>query len=155
MIFDHIDNAALYLGLSPNLAEGLHFLTGSDLSQFAPGKHEIPGKDFYILAQAYETKPLEKGVWEAHRKYIDIQYVLEGVEHVGCSPILQMTSGTYDEGRDFISFTGSGDFLTLGTGYFAIFMPQDAHMPGLRVDDARPEAVKKVVLKVAVRPLLE
>ena len=38
--------------------------------------------------------------------------------------------------------------LLLGNGYFAIFFPQDGHMPQLCVD--KPELVKKVVIKVRV-----
>jgi len=150
MIFDHIENAALYQCLRPNLSESLRFLTHTDFSQYTAGKHEIPGQNFYLLAQSYETKPLEKGVWEAHRKFIDIQYVLEGMERVGCAPLAQMIAGIYDEGRDFTSFSGSGDFLTLRAGFFAIFMPQDVHMPGIRMDDTQPVHVNKVVLKVAI-----
>jgi len=38
--------------------------------------------------------------------------------------------------------------LILGNGYFAIFFPQDGHMPQLCVEN--PEPVKKVVIKVRI-----
>jgi len=37
----------------------------------------------------YQTKPREQGIWEAHRKYIDVQYMIQGSELMGWASIGQ------------------------------------------------------------------
>ena len=85
---------------------------------------------------------------EAHRKYIDVQYVAEGVELMGYVNLHQVKAGEYDASKDFLLAEGSGNFLRMPAGTFIILTPEDAHMPGIAVDG--PQPVKKVVIKVAV-----
>jgi YhcH/YjgK/YiaL family protein len=57
-------------------------------------------------------------------------------------------SQAYDAENDFALFKGHGDFMTMTAGTFAIFAPQDAHMPCIAIQE--PQQVKKVVVKVRV-----
>jgi YhcH/YjgK/YiaL family protein len=99
--------------------------------------------------QQYQTKPLAEGKWESHRKYIDVQYVEEGVERIGWTPVAGLTvTEPYDEAKDIAFYQGDGDFVTVPAGSFVILFPDDAHMPGIAVD--KPSPVKKVVVKVRV-----
>ena len=41
------------------------------------GKYEVD-EDFYYLVQKYESKDPAVARHEAHKKYVDIQYVVEG-----------------------------------------------------------------------------
>ena len=86
--------------------------------------------------------------WEAHRRYIDVQYVHVGGEHLGHAHLSTLVAGEYDADRDLVPATGSGSLVALAAGSFAILWPQDAHRPGVAVD--APRHVRKVVLKVAV-----
>jgi YhcH/YjgK/YiaL family protein len=54
----------------------------------------------------------------------------------------------YDRGKDLEFFTGEGQFFVIEQGSFAVFFPQDVHMPALAAAEDRPEHVKKVVVKV-------
>jgi YhcH/YjgK/YiaL family protein len=148
MVIDHLDNAGSYFGLGVRLAAGLRYLQETDLQSLAPGRYEIEGRSLFALVFEYQTKPREAAFWEAHRQYIDIQYVHSGVELIGYAPIALMECGPYDEGKDLLRAAGEGEFLELRAGFFAVLGPQDAHMPGIvRVE---PQTVKKVVVKVAV-----
>ena len=149
MIIDCIDNASFYYGVHKRLTRAFQFLKEEDLAEMEPGKYEIDGLNVYALVQSGETKPEEKGAWEAHRKYIDIQYLVSGTEKMGCANLEAMTvCREYAEAEDCLILTGKGNFFLVEPKNFVVFMPQDAHMPGLAA--TRPQMVKKVVVKVMI-----
>lgn len=149
MIIDKIINADLYNGMGSKLKQAFDFIKKTDFANMAPGKYEIDGSNVYAMVQQYETKPLDQGAWEAHRKYIDVQYMVSGKELMGYSCIEGMkTKIEYDESRDCLFLEGEGDFFKVDEGFFVIFAPQDAHMPC--IEYKKPETVKKVVVKVAI-----
>ncbi|MDD5686755.1 MAG: YhcH/YjgK/YiaL family protein [Elusimicrobia bacterium] len=149
MIIDNIKNASLYYNLNARLKSAFSFLTRKDLSVMEPGKYEIEGTDIFAIVQSYQTKQKDKGFWESHRKYIDIQYMISGIESIGYADISCMkTLKEYSEKDDLLVLEGNGDFLTLNQDHFAILMPQDAHMPAIVHDT--PQPVKKVVVKVKI-----
>ena len=86
--------------------------------------------------------------WEAHRKNIDLQFVLTGEEHVGVVPIGRLVADPYDAEKDIMWLTGEGDRVTLRPGEFVLLWPEDAHMPAMAIDTPMP--VLKVVIKIAL-----
>lgn len=146
MIFDTLNNYAQYDGLTHNLFAALQFLVKTDLSNLQVGRMDIDGDRLYMLVQEYDTKPAEHGIWEAHRRYIDVQYLVSGHERMGFAHLSVMQLGEYVPENDFQPMSGVGNSVDVFAGAFVIFFPQDGHMPGLCVD--LPEKVKKVVLKV-------
>jgi len=145
MIFDQLGRAGR---ADPRLAAAFAFLAGRDFSADPPGRIELQGDALYALVQEYTTKPAEAGQWEAHRRYIDVQYLVRGCERIGFAPVETLQAGAYIPEKDFLPLSGPGSSLDLSAGYFAVFYPEDAHMPGLAVKG--PESVKKVVVKVRV-----
>jgi len=148
VVCDLLANAHLYSGLGPRIAQGLQFLADTDLASLAQGRHELDGTRLYALVSDYTPKPQAEGRWEAHRRYLDLQYVVSGVERMGVAPTSRMVETDYQAERDLAWLQGSGDFLTLGAGQFMILWPGDAHMPG--IDAGVPGPVRKVVVKIAV-----
>lgn len=149
MIIDKIKNASLYYGLNKRMEAAFRFLQDNELNKMALGKYEIDGDKVYALIHHYETKPKEKSLWEAHRKYIDVQYIAEGSELMGYANIGDMkVSKDYDDKDDYLLFEGSGDYLAARPGTFIIFAPEDAHMPGTAITEPKP--VIKVVVKVLI-----
>lgn len=161
MIVDQLSNvdSPFYAGLlrshggSFKLAErltlGLSFLQDTDVLALGPSRIELDGDKVFAMIQHYDTKPRSQGFWEAHRKYIDIQYVAAGEELMGYANIVHLDAGDYDAAKDFMLLQGEGSFIHMYPGTFIILGPQDAHMPQIAVDD-KPQPVKKVVVKVAV-----
>ena len=135
-------------GLAARLQAAFDYLQQTDLENTAPGKVEIDGDRVFALVQEYQSKPSSQGFWESHRKYLDVQYVVSGVEQMGYANLSQLTLGEYDAEKDALIHQGSGSFVLLPAGMFAIMMPDDGHMPGIAVENPHP--VKKVVVKVAV-----
>lgn len=151
MIYDHIPNIALYKGLSPNIALGLDFLKQMK-PDTAVGTYQINHRVKVIVSE-YETKTENEYGYEAHKKNIDIQYLLFGEERIACLPIERMVeTEPYNEEKDAAFYSSDlnlqPSYLSLLPGYFAIFFPQDGHMPQLSVD--KPMKVKKVVIKVEI-----
>ena len=152
MIFDRLANLELYRGLSPRWLQALEFLRDSDLLALPLGRHDLDGDRLFALVQDYETKPVEQCRWEAHQRYCDVQFVARGTERIGVTNIERMrVEQPYDPDRDVAFFTGPGDFITVPAGSFAIFAPQDVHMPC--VVSASPEPVRKIVVKAAIKDL--
>ena len=145
MVIDQLRNAKVYVGMHHRLAQGLEYLRTMDLSKLADGKHEIDGKDLFLILSTSQTKPAEQGKWEAHRLYADIQYVIQGTERMGWAPLGEMkVSKLYDEADDYLLCEGNaGSFLDVRAGNFCIFLPEDAHMPGVAA--GQPSTVRKAV----------
>ncbi len=151
MIYDHISNIATYRSLSPNIALGLDFLMQMN-PDTAVGVYQI-NQQVKALVSEYETKQKNDYGYEAHRRNIDIHYLLSGAERIACLPIegLKETQ-SYNEENDAAFYAANSctqpSYLSLLPGYFAIFFPQDGHMPQLCIDE--PETVKKVVVKIVI-----
>lgn len=149
MVIDRLRNAAGYYGLGRRLQAAFEYLQRNELHRRELGRYEINGGSVYALVQQYSTKPREQGRLEAHRRYMDVQYLLEGAERIGYANLESLrVVQPYDEAKDVLFCEGEADLLLLRAGSFALFGPQDAHMPGLLV--AAPQTVKKVVVKVMV-----
>lgn len=150
MIFDDISNIATYKGLSPNIALGLDFI--KQMKPDTPvGTYQINHRVKAIVSE-YETKLENEYGYEAHKKYIDIQYLISGAERIACLPIEKLIeTEQYNEEKDaaFYKANINPQEMVIGDGYFAIFFPQDGHMPQLCVD--KPMKVKKVVIKVVIK----
>lgn len=149
MIYDKIDNIELYKGLSENINLGLEFLTNAT-SDIDNGAYELSPRVKAIVSE-YKTMEVNEYGFEAHKKFIDIQFLLKGSEKICCLPIEQLKeTKTYSEENDAAFYASNTNpiEMTLGNGYFAIFYPQDGHMPQLCVNE--PVDVKKVVIKVRI-----
>lgn len=150
MIIDQLKHAGLYKGLGENLKKAFDYLAAHDFSAMESGRYDIDGDTVFALVQRYDTKPREKGLWEAHRRYIDVQFVASGIESLGWAQLGNLTeTQPYSAEKDFLLLAGSGDVVTARAGDFLVFFPEDAHMPCLAHD--QPAPVLKVVVKVLVK----
>ena len=105
MILDTIDNTRLYVGLHARFSKAFEILYDKTLSQKEDGKYPVDGENIYYTIQRYTTKPLSEGKLEAHRKYIDIQFLLEGQELLGYAPLKGLTtSEEYNPAKDIVFY---------------------------------------------------
>jgi YhcH/YjgK/YiaL family protein len=149
MVTDHLDRAHRYRLLAPRIAQALDHVRATDFRPIPDGKYPIDGDRLFALVQRYTTKPVHEGRWEAHRAYIDLQCVFEGVEQIGYAPLDTLTAEPYDADRDLMWLEGHGEFVTMRSGRFMLLWPEDAHMPGIAAGQS-PVPVLKVVVKIAV-----
>jgi len=149
MIIVKLENAELYSFISERISMALNYIKQTDFSKMEPGKHEIDGENIFAFVNDYKTKdPLECN-FETHKKYIDVQFVARGVEFMGYAPLNDQKIITpYNEENDITFYNGEKSFTKVSEGMFAIFFPNDVHMPGAKKGD--PQSVRKVVVKVKV-----
>ncbi|MEH7247395.1 YhcH/YjgK/YiaL family protein [Neobacillus niacini] len=126
---------------------GLNLLKETDFSPYSAGRHELDENLFFFLNE-YETKNAEECFWEAHQKYLDVHYILEGKEAIAVDHIdNQKVKEEYDEVKDAIFFEGNVDStVTMTPGDVMICFPEDSHMTGIIAGEK--QKVRKVVLKV-------
>lgn len=149
MILDQLDSALVYGALGQRIMIGLSLLNEESVCNAEPGKYDVEGENIFYMLDEYETKPAEEGRLEIHRKYLDIQYIVSGAECIGFAPLEGLTEeAPYDVEKDLAFYTSSPTMskLILKQGMFAIFWPNEPHMPGLNIGKA--EMVKKIVVKI-------
>jgi YhcH/YjgK/YiaL family protein len=148
MIIDRLSNASLYYTINPKFKRAFEYIDSIDAAAIPAGKYEIDGTAMYALIQEYNTKLKELGFWEAHRHYIDLQYMVQGTEGIGYANIHHLQQGEYDAKKDFLPLFGEGDLVALKSGSFVLLLPEDAHMPGMAI--GTPAPIRKVVVKIAI-----
>ena len=150
MIYDQIGNAARYRALHPLIAKGLDYLAAFDPAAFVPGKVEIEGDALFAAAAEYQSKLRETAKWESHRRYADIQFIVEGEEQMAYAPIASLVpKGDYDEAKDltlYVDTPETGQLFRFPAGTFAIYFPEDGHLPNLAI--GAPSRMRKIVVKV-------
>lgn len=149
MIYDAIGNIGRYRDAIPRFEAVAKFLE-SDFASLPDGRVEIDGDHVFATISTYGAKRREAAVFEAHRRYCDIQIVIDGEEFCGVVPASGWLKETvpYDEEKDigfFANPTTYSDIL-LEKGLFAFFAPDDAHMPGVAIGALGN--VRKCVIKI-------
>ena len=149
MIIDKLSNSHLYSSLGERINIAFAYLKQIDFSKTESGRYDIDGDNIFALVNEYTTKDESDGKLEAHKKYIDVQFVAKGCELMGYAPLNnQKVMNEYNEQNDITFFDGERSFTKVDEEMFAIFFPTDLHMPGIKVQ--KSEYVKKVVIKVKV-----
>jgi YhcH/YjgK/YiaL family protein len=127
------------------------FLKESDLSNMELKRYDLDGNNLYAPISEYMSKNEDDARYEAHRRYIDIQYVVKGKELIGIAPISQQKDilESYNEEKDimFMTVNQVTNYLAAPDRFF-IFFPGDLHRPGLK--DGENSPVRKAVVKVKV-----
>ncbi len=117
------------------------------LIDYLPGSYEICGTELFVTIAEYETIPEELGVWEAHKEYVDLHYVLQGTEQIHMSFINTMQQGIYDLKTDSMALTGEKSAsVVIRADEYAVFFPEEVHMTKIQAD--HPEKVKKAIFKI-------
>lgn len=149
MILDRLNRSDRYLALHPLFAQAFAFLRSTDLGALAPGKHTIEGEQIFAIVEACPGRTRAEAKLECHRRYIDIQLVLEGIDEMGWKPLSECTAPEtdYDAARDIRFFNDTpSSWIATPSGSFCLFFPEDAHAPLVSAG-----LIRKVVVKIAVQ----
>lgn len=150
MIYDTLENFGKYFHQGSPLSKALSFAMGFDPS-WSDGRYEIEAEKIYALVSSYETSPASENGFEVHRKYADVQVVLEGEEkiEISLSPELKFVS-EYSDAKDklLVESPEYAASLVMSRGYFAVIYPFEAHRPNC--DLRGKQRVRKIVVKVQV-----
>ncbi|MCR4881497.1 MAG: YhcH/YjgK/YiaL family protein [bacterium] len=147
MIKDVLINAEKYYNLSPSIERALKFLQNTDFSKYEKGSYDIDGRNLYMNVEEYTTRVSDN--IEAHKKYIDIQYMIKGEENMGVTTLDNLVvTDEYAEEKDVEFYKGDAPLTLVKENEFIIFYPTDAHLP-CQVADI-PKTVKKVIVKIKI-----
>lgn len=149
MIFDFIHNKENYKDY-PLLYQALEYLATLETNELpAPNTILVPERLFCNPVEL-TSKPEEACIYEAHRKYIDLHYIVEGLERIGTADITSLsTTADYSEEKDIEFLEGTADgYYNLTAGKFMVCFPNDAHKVAIMHEE--PVDIKKVVFKIAV-----
>jgi biofilm protein TabA len=161
VILDCLANRAAYSGLGEQIISALEFLASPQALALEPAaadgqstRFDVRGDEVFALVQRYRTKEPSEAFWEAHRRHMDVQFVVEGEEAMGWMPLSATRIVTDHDPANDLSVLAPVDaaeanYARVGAGMFTVFFPHDAHMPGLAIDGRR-EPVKKIVMKIRV-----
>lgn len=146
MIVDKCENIMMYEPLLKNLKQGMEAVQG--LKSLEPGKYEFNGG--FFMVQKGCTRPLEEGTFEAHRKYIDVQIIMEGSEEVAWQDITDLrTAIDYNPEKDAERLTGKFDHvMKISEGMFYAAFPHDGHKPVSHTKEQ--QTFTKIVMKLPV-----
>jgi len=128
-----------------------NFLKAGGFNEKELGRYELLNDGTYANIEEYVTK--DSSFFEAHRKYIDIQYLAVGKEYVRVTSLDNIISvkSPYDDLKDIEFFEKNSYTEHLLNGHnFMVLFPRDAHMPCMKADSAMH--VRKVVIKI---PMVE
>lgn len=125
------------------------FLQSTDFSKMDFSVPVYIREGISCTVSRYETVREEAGVWEAHRRYVDLQCVLSGEEKIGITQTGQSRITDYLEERDFLSLEGEATaWVTLKPGMALCLFPNDAHMA--KIQAKGPAFVTKAVFKISI-----
>jgi len=153
MILSALSQSDRYAALHPLFQRAFEYIRDTDLYALAPGRYPIVGDDLIAIVERVPGKVREQARLECHRRYIDIQLVLGGIDEMGWKPLAECLNPVSDySGEKDIQFfhDAPASWVATPPDHFCIFFPDDAHAPLVSRDE-----VHKVIFKVAVNPAQE
>lgn len=148
MILDSLNNTEKVERLHPLFKKAFDYIKETDFSKVEDGKYELDGSRLFVSVVSLTGKDKNDAAIETHKKYIDIQLPLLGVEKIGWKPgcKLQEESIPYDEAKDIAFYVDRPTAYTkIYPGQFAVYFPEDGHAPGIGEGN-----IRKVIVKVQV-----
>ena len=149
MILDTLQNSAACEGLHPLFPIAFsHLRVWAARGELPEGKIEIQGESLFAVVMKGFGKPKEDARMETHRRYIDIQYIVEGEDLMGWMPLAESRAPLgYDEKKEVEFYKDRpACWLNVRQGQFVVFFPADVHAP--TANEGQP--FTKIVVKVAV-----
>lgn len=149
MIFGNINHLDEYSFLNENIIRGLHYAAANDMLSLEKGRHDICGDELYFNIAQYTTAPAEEKIYETHKAYIDVHFMIKGTERIDIAFVSNMEQGEYQPEDDYLPVSGTAVAgAIMKEGDFLVCYPEDGHCPGIQIDG--PLAIKKAIFKVAV-----
>jgi YhcH/YjgK/YiaL family protein len=152
MIFSTLSQSDRYTALHPLFPRALEYIRNTDLLALTPGRYPILDKQLFVIVENVVGRMREAAKLECHRKYIDIQLVLEGVDEMGWKALADCTQpvSDYSAEKDIQFFHDApASWVATPPNAFCIFFPEDAHAPLVSTG-----SIRKAIFKIATAQTL-
>jgi len=147
MILSALSQSDRYAALHPQFAQVFDYIRNTDLYALPPGRYLIAGEDVFAIVEHVPARTREMARLEAHRRYIDIQLVLDGDEQMGWKPLADcynpMSEHSMEKDIGFFH-DAPASWVSVPPDHFCIFFPEDAHAPLVGTGQ-----IRKVIFKIA------
>lgn len=155
MITGKIENWKEVINPTPLVEKAIAWVEEHKDGNVEAGRHIVDGDNLFVDVNKYTTFSVADGVFEAHRKYIDLQFMIKGKEQMFQTSVDGLKVHTeYNPEKDAILFEQPEERTlecqVVSAGEFAVFGPEDAHMPGRHPENDNPVDVIKFVAKVKI-----
>jgi biofilm protein TabA len=150
MIFSALSQSERYAALHPLFPHVFDYIRNTDLFALAPGRYPIVGDDLFAIVEQVPGRRREMAKLEAHRRYIDIQLVLDGVDEMGWKPLAECLNPVSEHSleKDIRFFLDApASWVATPADHFCVFFPEDAHAPLVASGN-----IRKVIFKISVEP---
>jgi YhcH/YjgK/YiaL family protein len=148
MIFSTLSQSDRYAALHPLFPRAFEYIRNTDLHALMPGVYQIVGDDLFAIVEHVPGRTRDDAKLECHRRYIDIQLVLDGTDEMGWKTLADCHDPVdeYSAERDIRFFNDApSTWVATPPDHFCLFFPEDAHAP--LVSDS---FIRKVIFKIAV-----
>ena len=148
MILSTLSQSNRYAALHPLFPRAFEFMRNTDLLALAPGRYPIIDKQLFVIVENVPGRTRAEAKLECHRKYIDIQLVLEGTDEMGWKALADCREpvSDYSAEKDIQFFHDApATWIATPPGAFCIFFPDDAHAPLVSSGN-----IRKAIFKIAV-----
>ena len=150
MIADYADKLNTYEEFKDYADMVQQFIKKQKEENLPEGRYDLKN-GIFALVQKYTTKSLDGAQMESHKKYCDLQYIVEGTEKIYWASLRKLTVEDDRTPEADIIFYKSGPeqgYTLLEAGMFGFYAPEDGHMPCIAVTEAQPAT--KIVFKIPV-----
>ncbi len=146
MILSTLSQSDRYAALHPLFPRVFEYIRSTDLLSLAPGRYPIIDQQLFVIVENVPGRAREAAKLECHRRYIDIQLVLEGVDEMGWKALADCTQPVSDYKEDIQFFhDAAATWIATPSNAFCIFFPEDTHAPLVSVGN-----IRKAIFKIAV-----
>ena len=151
MILSTLSQSDRHVALHPLFPRAFEYIRDTDLLALAPGRYPIIDKQLFVIVENAAGRAREAAKLECHRKYIDIQLVLKGIDEMGWKALADCREpvSDYSAEKDIQFFHDApATWIATPPGAFCIFFPDDAHAPLVSAGN-----IRKAIFKIAVEPV--
>lgn len=148
MIISTLSQSSRYAALHPLFPRVFEYIRNTDLLSLDPGRYPIVDKQLFAIVENVPGRTHAEAKLECHRRYIDIQLVLEGTDEMGWKVLADCSRpvSDYSAERDIRFFNDApATWIVTPPDHFCIFFPEDAHAPLVSSGN-----IRKVIFKIAI-----
>ncbi|WP_374123674.1 YhcH/YjgK/YiaL family protein [Leptotrichia hongkongensis] len=155
MIITNVNNEIQNKSLAKDIRFCIEFAKKNEnkILSLVNGSYDVGYNNIKMNLGKYFTKSENEKFWESHKKYLDVQIMINGTEKVAINDIRDMEVKSFDEEKDLTILEGDKAFdIVMKTGDVLVFFPNDAHKPELNVSENDDSGnIRKIVTKVVFK----
>lgn len=155
MIITNVNNEIQNKSLAKDIRFCIEFAKKNEnkILSLVNGSYDVGYNNIKMNLGKYFTKSENEKFWESHKKYLDVQIMINGTEKVAINDIRDMEVKSFDEERDLTILEGDKAFdIIMKTGDVLVFFPNDVHKPELNVSENDDSGnIRKIVTKVVFK----